>query len=75
MMVFFEDIFGQYPLDGYGIAFSDSFGGLAMESAGPFAVQPRLRRRLARLSAAGSCPTSSHQYFGSAVSPAWRTSG
>ncbi|MCU1360619.1 MAG: peptidase family protein [Ilumatobacteraceae bacterium] len=31
---FFDDYFGPYPLRGYGLAISDSFGGLAMETLG-----------------------------------------
>src|SRR5690606_32585465 len=31
---FLDDYFGPYPLDRYGLAFSDSFGGLAMETQG-----------------------------------------
>ena len=31
---FFEEQFGPYPLDRYGLAFTDSFGGLAMETQG-----------------------------------------
>ena len=32
MIEFFEQCFGPYPLDRYGIAITDSFGGLAMET-------------------------------------------
>ena len=31
---FFDDLFGPYPLDRYGVAMTDSFGGLAMETLG-----------------------------------------
>ncbi len=31
MIDFFDDWFGPYPLDRYGIAMTDSFSGLAME--------------------------------------------
>ena len=36
---FFDDWFGPYPLDRYGIAMSDSFSGLAMETLGRSLVQ------------------------------------
>ena len=69
---FFERCFGPYPLDRYGIAFTDSFSGLAMETQGRVAVHPRrlptgapglvqhllLSHELA------------HQWFGDAVTPA-----
>ena len=72
---FFDDFFGPYPLDRYGIAITDSFPGLAMEtmerpmfsrddfSAGrlDYGQQLFLSHELA------------HQWFGDAVSPArWK---
>ncbi|MGI9030371.1 MAG: M1 family metallopeptidase [Ilumatobacteraceae bacterium] len=33
-LAFFEPLFGPYPLDRYGLAFTDSFPGLAMETQG-----------------------------------------
>ena len=33
-MAYFEPLFGPYPLDRYGLAFTDSFSGLAMETQG-----------------------------------------
>ncbi len=72
MIEFFQPYFGAYPLDRYGIAITDSFSGLAMEtqerslfSRDDFAVgelgglqQQLLSHELA------------HQWFGDAVSPA-----
>lgn len=68
---FFEPLFGPYPLDRYGIAMTDSFGGLAMETLGRslfsrddfggqvgFVQDLLLSHELA------------HQWFGDAVSPA-----
>ena len=68
---FFEPLFGPYPLDGYGLAFTDSFPGLAMETQGRslfsredfggevgYIQQLLLSHELA------------HQWFGNAVSPA-----
>lgn len=71
MIEYFEQYFGPYPLDRYGLAMTDSFGGLAMEtqerslfsrddfSPGEFGAkqQQLLSHELA------------HQWFGDAVSP------
>lgn len=67
---FFDDLFGPYPLDRYGIAVSDSFGGLAMETQG--------RSLFSRDDLAGQTGflpelllshELAHQWFGDAVSP------
>ena len=70
-MAFFEQWFGPYPLDRYGLAITDSGGGLAMETQGrslfsrddlngqvEFVQQLLLSHELA------------HQWFGDAVTPA-----
>ena len=72
MIEFFEELFGDYPLDGYGIAITDSFGGLAMETQG--------RSLFSRddFSDGGLGPGQqlllahelAHQWFGDAVTPA-----
>ncbi|MBI4883799.1 MAG: M1 family metallopeptidase [Actinobacteria bacterium] len=71
MIDFFDGFFGPYPLDSYGIAMTDSFGGLAMETQGRslfsrddflgglgYTQQLLLSHELA------------HQWYGDAVSPA-----
>ena len=74
MIRFFEPLFGPYPLDRYGIAITDSFPGLAMETQGRsmfsrddflfddgYVTELLLSHELA------------HQWFGNAVTPArWR---
>jgi aminopeptidase N len=69
---YFVDLFGPYPLDRYGIAVTDSFPGLAMETQG---------RSLFSRDDLGACVPDylqhlllshelAHQWFGNAVSPA-----
>ncbi|MGB8861645.1 MAG: M1 family metallopeptidase, partial [Ilumatobacteraceae bacterium] len=73
MIAFFERYFGAYPLDRYGIAITDSFGGLAMET--------QERSLFSRQDFSGDSLGSgfqeqllahelAHQWFGDAVSPA-----
>lgn len=71
-MSFFEQLFGPYPLARYGLAFSESFAGLAMETQG--------RSLFSRDDFPGGEPDHlqhlflshelAHQWFGNAVSPA-----
>ena len=71
-LAFFEPLFGPYPLDRYGLAFSDSPPGLAMEQQG--------RSLYSRADFPGGSPARSehlllshelaHMWFGDAVSPA-----
>jgi aminopeptidase N len=72
---FFDDFFGPYPLDRYGIAITDSFPGLAMETM----ERPMFSRAdfaSGRLDSGQQLFLShelSHQWFGDAVSPArWK---
>lgn len=68
---FFEPLFGQYPLERYGLAITDSVPGLAMETQGRSMFS---RDDLATL--AGDFEQSvlahelAHQWFGDAVTPA-----
>ncbi len=71
-ILFFEPFFGPYPLARYGLAFTDSAGGLAMETQG--------RSLFSREDFPGGAPDFvqhlflshelAHQWFGNAVSPA-----
>ena len=72
---FFDDFFGPYPLDRYGIAITDSFPGLAMETM----ERPMFSRAdfaSGRLDSGQQLFLShelAHQWFGDAVSPArWK---
>lgn len=72
---FFDDFFGPYPLDRYGIAITDSFPGLAMETM----ERPMFSRAdfsSGRLDSGQQLFLSHelvHQWFGDAVSPArWK---
>jgi aminopeptidase N len=69
---FFDDYFGTYPLDRYGIAITDSDGGLAMETMGR-SMFSREDFASGRLDAGQELFLShelAHQWFGDAVSPA-----
>ena len=70
-LAFFEPLFGPYPLDAYGLAFTDSVPGLAMETQG--------RSLFSRHDFPGSLDDTAqmflahelaHQWFGNAVTPA-----
>ena len=71
-LAFFEPLFGPYPLDRYGLAFTESFSGLAMETQG--------RSLFSRDDFPGGSPGAvehlllshelAHQWFGNAVTPA-----
>jgi aminopeptidase N len=69
---FFDDFFGPYPLDRYGIAITDSYPGLAMETM----ERPTFSRAdfsTGRLDGGQQLFLShelAHQWFGDAVSPA-----
>ncbi len=74
-VVFFEDRFGPYPLDRYGLAFVEGLSNLAMETQG------RSMFGAGDIASGGSGPLGyspqlllshelAHQWFGNAVSPA-----
>lgn len=74
MIDFFDDYFGPYPLDSYGIAITDSFGGLAMETQGRslFSREDFLGGALGETQQFLLSHELAHQWFGDAVSPtAW----
>ena len=71
-LAYFESLFGPYPLDQYGLAFTESFPGLAMETQGrslfsrtdfPDARPGLIQHLLLAHELA-------HQWFGDAVTPA-----
>jgi aminopeptidase N len=71
-IAYFEPLFGPYPLDQYGLAFTESFPGLAMETQGrslfsrtdfPDAEPGLIQHLLLAHELA-------HQWFGNAVTPA-----
>ncbi|HEY7626131.1 MAG TPA: M1 family aminopeptidase [Ilumatobacteraceae bacterium] len=72
MIGFFDDYFGPYPLDSYGVAIADSLSGVAMETFG----RPMYSRddfSSGRLDTPQETLLShelAHQWFGNAVSPA-----
>jgi aminopeptidase N len=72
MMKYFEKFFGAYPLDRYGLAITDSFSGLAMETQ-ERSLFSRLDFEDGQLGQSQQMYLShelAHQWFGDAVSPA-----
>ena len=69
---FFDDYFGPYPLDRYGIAIIDSVPGLAMETMGrsQFSRADFASGRLDQIQELLLSHELAHQWFGDAVSPA-----
>ena len=69
---FFESFFGPYPLDRYGIAVTDSFGGLAMETQGRslFSREDLVPCTLNPIQELLLSHELAHQWFGDAVTPA-----
>lgn len=75
MIEFFQPFFGEYPLDRYGIAITDSFGGLAMETQGRslFSRDDFLSGELGDREQLLLSHELVHQWFGNAVSPSrWK---
>jgi aminopeptidase N len=68
---YFDDFFGPYPLDRYGIAIADSIGGLAMETMGrsQFSRDDFSTGRLDYVQELLLSHELAHQWFGDAVSP------
>lgn len=66
---FFDDYFGPYPLDRYGIAMTDSFSGLAMETQGRsmFSRDDFLSGELGYLQELLLSHEVTHMWFGNAV--------
>ena len=72
---FFDNYFGPYPLSRYGIAMTDSFGGLAMETTGRslFSREDFLDGTVDYVQDLLLSHELAHQWFGDAVSPArWK---
>ena len=72
MIEFFQQYFGKYPLDRYGIAMTDSFSGLAMETQerSLFSRDDFAGGELGDLQQRLLAHELAHQWFGDAVSPA-----
>ena len=67
---FFEPLFGPYPLDRYGLAVTDSFAGLAMETQGrSMYSRDDLVTPAGEYEQAVSAHELAHQWFGDAVTP------
>ena len=70
-LAFFEDLFGPYPFDRYGLALADSVPGLAMETQGLSLFSATdLDGSLGELQHLLLAHELAHQWFGDAVSPA-----
>ena len=75
MIEYFQGFFGPYPLDRYGLAFTDSFPGLAMETQGRsmFSREDFLWDEFGEMQQSLLAHELAHQWFGDAVSPAeWK---
>ena len=75
MIEYFQQYFGPYPLDRYGLAMTDSFSGLAMETQGRslFSRDDFLWGEIGKLQQRLLAHELAHQWFGNAVSPAaWK---
>lgn len=75
MIEYFQQYFGPYPLDRYGLAMTDSFSGLAMETQGRslFSRDDFLGGELGEFQQQLLAHELAHQWFGNAVSPAvWK---
>jgi aminopeptidase N len=67
---YFDDFFGPYPLDRYGIAVTDSLGGLAMETLGrSLFSRTDLNGDVGYIQELLLSHELAHQWFGDAVSP------
>ncbi len=70
-LAFFESLFGPYPFERYGVAITDSIGGLAMETQGlSLFSSAQLDGTLGTVQQAFLSHELAHQWFGDAVSPA-----
>jgi aminopeptidase N len=69
---YFDDFFGPYPLSRYGLAITDSFGGLAMETTGRslFSREDFIGGTVGYVQDLLLAHELAHQWFGDAVSPA-----
>jgi aminopeptidase N len=69
-VAFFEEYFGPYPLDRYGLAITDSFGGLAMETQGrSLFSRDDMRQPGGFIEELLLAHEIAHQWFGNTVTP------